>query len=82
MGYIARPVRQRVDFHPWLRPLASTTTHKLLTRLFLSNKGNPLIAKAEGMLRFYLEGKRSLKEQDWPENLVSCKTELLNSLVG
>jgi len=53
-----------------------------LTRLFLSDKGNPLIAKAEGMLRFYLEGKLSLEEQNWPENLGSCKTELLNSLVG
>ena len=82
MGYIARPVRQRVDFHPWLRPLATTTTHQLLTRLFLRDKGNPLIAKAEGMLRFYLEGKLSLEEQNWPENLGSCKTELLNSLVG
>jgi hypothetical protein len=73
-------VRQRVDFHPWLRTFATPTTHKLWTRLFEGDKGNPLIAKAEGMLRFYLEGKLSLEEQNWPEGLASCKKELLNSL--
>jgi len=82
MGYVAKPVRQRVDFHPWLRPIATTTTHKLLTHFLRKDTGNPLIAKAEGMLRFYLEGKLSIDEQNWPENLASCKKELLNSLVG
>lgn len=82
MGYIAKPVRQRVDFHPWLRAFATPTTYKLLTHLFDGDRGNPMIAKAEGMLRFYLEGKRSLEEQNWPEGLVSCKKELLNSQAG
>lgn len=82
MGYIAKPVRQRVEFHPWIKPLATTSLHHLFTHLLGPANGNPLIAKAEGMLRFYLEGKRSLEEQNWPDNLSSCRKELLNSLAG
>jgi hypothetical protein len=73
MGFVARPVRQRVDFHPWLRPLATTTTHKLFSHLLQRDSGNPVIAKTEGMLRFYLEGKQCLTSQDWPECLMPCK---------
>lgn len=82
MGYIAKPVRQRVDFHPWLRPFATTATHNLLTHLLQRDQGNPFLAKAEGTLRFYLEGKIPLRDQNWPEGLASCKKELLNSLAG
>jgi len=64
MGYMAKPVRQRVDFHPWFKPFATRTTHKFLTHLCQRDHGNPFLAKAEGMLRFYLEGKRSLEEQN------------------
>jgi hypothetical protein len=82
MGLIARPVRQRVDFHPWLRPLASSTTHKLFSHLLQRNNGNPLIAKAEGMLRFYLDGNQPLTQQHWPECISLCKEKLPHSLGG
>jgi hypothetical protein len=82
MGLIARPVRQRVDFHPWLRPLATPTTHKLFSHLLERDSGNPMIAKTEGMLRFYLEGKQPLTYQHWPECLAPRKDEMLSTARG
>jgi len=82
MGYMAKPVRQRVVFHPWLGLFANNLSHSIVQRLLNQNEGNPKLSKAEGILRFYLEGSLPLEEQNWPECLVPCKEELLNSLVG
>jgi hypothetical protein len=82
MGLVARPVRQRVDFHPWVRPLAMPVTHKLFSHLLQRDNGNPVIAKTEGMLRFYLEGKQPLVNQHWPECLMPCKEKLPSSTGG
>jgi hypothetical protein len=79
MGLIPKPVRQHVDFHPWLRPLATPTMHRIFVHLLQRDHGNPLIAKAEGMLRFYIEGKRSIMDQHWPDCLAPCKEETLAS---
>lgn len=79
MGLIPKAVRQRVEIHPWLKPLALPGSHSLLTHLLERDKGNPLIAKAEGMLRFYLDGKQHLALQNWPECLVPQREEILNS---
>jgi hypothetical protein len=79
MGYIAKPVRQRVVFHPWFEPLANNLTHTVIVRLLRRNPGNYILAKVEGMLRFHLQGKRPLKEQDWPEFLVDRKIELFDA---
>ena len=69
MGYRAKPVRQRVCFHPLLQPFAGQFPHIVIGRLRDQFKTNRLLAKAEGMLRFYHQGLRPLEEQDWPENL-------------
>jgi hypothetical protein len=69
MGFHARPVRQRVVFHPWLQPLAGTWSQRAANRLLQRDPGSAFLAKAEGMLRFYLQGKRPLSEQPWPECL-------------
>jgi hypothetical protein len=82
MGLIPRPVRQRVDFHPWTRPFATPGAHNLLNRLLQRDEGSPLIAKTEGMLRFHLEGKQGLEHQNWPECLLPCKEDVLNSVGG
>src|SRR5690349_5228496 len=82
MGLTPRPVRQRVDFHPWLRPLATTTTHKLFTGLLQHDSGNPVLAKTEGMLRFYIDGKQPLMHQHWPECLMPCHEELPKATGG
>jgi hypothetical protein len=77
MGYVARPVRQRVVFHPALRPLFNPLSHRLVRKLAGANGGNPTLAKVEGMLRFYLQGRLPLEQQQWPENLLDQKARLL-----
>lgn len=77
MGSIPVAVRQRVDFHPLLQPFATTGVHKLVNRLHQHDPGNPILAKAEGMLRFHVEGKKPLQRQSWPECLSSLLQYML-----
>jgi hypothetical protein len=63
MGYSAKPVRQRVVFHPSLSPLFNPVTHAVVKAAKVFRPGSTVLAKAEGMLRFYLEGKKPLSEQ-------------------
>jgi hypothetical protein len=66
MGYVARPVRQRVLFHPWLRPVVNRASHAALRYLRQLRPASPTLAKAEGVWRFYLDGQRPLHQQPWP----------------
>jgi hypothetical protein len=77
MGCTAKPVRQRVVFHPWIRPAVNNLTHKIVSQILQRNQGSRLLAKAEGMLRFYLQGKRPPEQQDLPECLVDRKKEFV-----
>jgi hypothetical protein len=76
MGCTAKPVRQRIVFHPCFRPLVNSLAHRLVSRLLRQNQGNRVLAKAEGMFRFYLQGKRPLEEQDLPDCLSDCRDRL------
>lgn len=69
MGLIPVKVRQCVEFHPMMRPFATDKLHHLLRTIQVRNRSNTTLAKAEGMLRFYLEGNKTLAEQNWPECL-------------
>ena len=73
MGLEFKAVRQIVEFHPLASPFATPVvyswTHKLLQR----DPSNPFLAKAEGMLHFYLEGQRCISEQTWPESVANQK---------
>lgn len=73
MGFESKAVRQRVDFHPFISPFATPTVHAWLQKLMQRDPSNPLLAKAEGMVRFHLQGKYPLAEQAWPECLTSQK---------
>jgi hypothetical protein len=73
MGFESRPVRQCVDFHPFLNPLANPTVHAWTRTLLRRDPSNPLLAKAEGMLRFHVEGKAPLEKQTWPECVADQK---------
>lgn len=75
MGYTAKPVRQRVVFHPWLSPLFNSASHATVRQLRRWQPENPTLAKTEGMMRFYLEGRRPLSEQTWPEVLAEHTAE-------
>jgi hypothetical protein len=79
MGYTPRPVRQRVVFHPWLAPVFNQASHVVLKRMLGKYPDRPSLAKAEGMLRFYLEGRRPISEQDWPDVLTPPDQELLGT---
>jgi hypothetical protein len=76
MGFEPKAVRQRVDFHPFLNPFASPAVHAWTRRLLQRDPSNPRLAKAEGMLRFHVEGKRNLAEQTWSECLSMQKDAL------
>ena len=71
MGLEPRAVRQCVDFHPLLNPFATPTLHSWTRNLLRRDPSNPTLAKAEGMLRFHVEGKRAIAEQACPNCLKS-----------
>ena len=75
MGYTAKPVRQRVVFNPLLSPLFNSATHAALRQFRRWLPENPTLAKSEGLIRFYLEGKRALDQQRWPEALITHPTK-------
>jgi hypothetical protein len=76
MSFAARPVRQRVVFHPWLEPFANASLQRVLARLLIRFPGNPVLSKAEGMVRFRLQGKRPLETQEWPACLAEQRALL------
>jgi hypothetical protein len=80
MGYKAKPVRQRVVFNPGLSFLFNPLSHKLIKSILHAFPGNPKLAKAEGMMRFYIEGKKPLNKQVWPEILVEQREAILSTL--
>jgi len=82
MGYVAKPVRQRVVFHPWIKPCINRVSHALVRNLLKLTPGNPTLAKAEGMMRFYLEGLRPLEEQNCPEILRKLDWKKISRTTG
>ena len=69
MGFQPTPVRQCVDFHPLLKPVANERVHYWTRSLLQRRPSNPTLAKAEGMLRFHVEGRQALPKQPWPKCL-------------
>lgn len=78
-GLVARPVRQRVEFHPWFDNFITPTMPQIFANLLHHANASPSIAKAEGMLRFYLEGQRPFMCQHWPECLLSDQEDRINT---
>lgn len=79
MGYSPKPVRQRVVFHPFLRPLVNRSIHTILQRLNQNIPGHRLLAKAEGMVRFYLEGFKPIRDQQWPACLEGIRHRIVTT---
>jgi hypothetical protein len=73
MGFNAKAVRQRVVFNPLVEPFITNSTHKIVKTLFKRYPEKTSLAKAEGMIRFYLYGKLPLDQQVWPDCLVQSK---------
>jgi hypothetical protein len=66
MGYTPRPVRQRVALHPWASRILGPAAHRVISGVLRRRPGSRLLGKAEGMLRFHLEGKLPAERQRWP----------------
>ena len=81
MGYKAKPVRQKVLFNPKLSFALNPISHQLIKFILHRFRGNSSIAKAEGMVRFYLEGKKPLEQQMWPEILVDQRDAILSGSI-
>lgn len=77
MGYTATPVRQRVVFHPLLKPVVNRFSHSILRKLPPKLMEIRVLAKAEGLFRFYLDGNLNLDKQVWPECLEGGKEALI-----
>lgn len=80
MNFIAKPVRQRVIFHPAAALFANRFSNDLVGRLRRVYQKNHLLAKAGGMLKFYLQGKQPLEHQIWPPVLEPQKEAILRDL--
>lgn len=76
MGYQLKPVRQRIEVHPWLAPGFNLATHAAIKALHRRYPQNTLFSKTEGLLRFYLDGQRPLDQQSWPELLLPQREAL------
>jgi hypothetical protein len=66
MGYVAKPVRQRVVFHPWCSPFVNRPTVTVLRAVLALRPSSGIIRKGEGMVRFFVDGKRPLEQQELP----------------
>lgn len=73
MGFTAKAVRQRVVFNPLLEPFITNLTQKGVIALSKYFPKKASLAKVEGMVSFYLQGKLPLEHQDWPECLHHIK---------
>ena len=60
MGYEARPISQRVEFHPYLKPLVNAVTHWVSKQFTITFPQNYCVAKTEGLLRVCL-AERNLR---------------------
>jgi len=76
MGLQKRLVRQCVEFNPLLRPFARPMVHDWARNLLQRDPSGRILAKAEGMLRFHLEGRKPIAEQAWPDRLQPERSQL------
>jgi hypothetical protein len=77
MSFIPQPVRQRVVFHPFIRPWISSRLYSLVCYLKNRDQRNTKLPKIEGMLRFYIEGEKPIIQQTCPECLKAYQNQLL-----
>lgn len=77
MNFSPIPVRQRVVFHPLLAPLSNRFTHRAVQLFHNRIPGSYALSKAEGMLRFNVQGKLPAVQQGWPDCLEKHRPSLL-----
>ena len=80
MNFRAKPVRQRVVFHPLISLFANNVSFKLVDALQKKNQKSHTFAKAKGMLKFHLQGKLPLDKQTWPLQLEPERESILQNI--
>jgi hypothetical protein len=80
LGYTAKPVRQRVMFHPLVAPLVGAGSFLFLDRMAGLFPQSEFFQKAKGLTRFYFNGKLPLVRQQFPEILESDRDALCRRL--
>ena len=73
MGFKAKVIRQRVVFNPIINPFITKSTHRVILNLLERFPENEYFAKVEGMIRFYLQGRLPITEQNWPKCLTQSR---------
>ena len=81
MGFTPKPVRQRIAFHPILKPFTTSEIHKVISSRLQKDPNNVFLAKMEGLMRFYLHGKIPLDAQEWPTCLADYKEKYISSTI-
>jgi hypothetical protein len=69
MGLESKVVCQHVALHPFIKPFISRPVYYLTDRLHTFYPSSNILAKTEGILRFYMEGRNPVKEQNLPDFL-------------
>ena len=78
MNYFPKPVRQKVIIHPLMEPFFNSLSYSFVKWLKRRKPKSPKLSKAEGIIRFFIEGQRPLNEQTWPPQLERRREELIN----
>jgi hypothetical protein len=81
MGYRAALVKQRAAFHPRVAHLVNQHLMELLRGIHNLSPSSPVLAKAEGMVRMHIDGKRPIGEQQLPVALKHVPVELLEQFL-
>jgi hypothetical protein len=79
MGFHAKAVRQRVVFTRFLEPFVTNSTHRVVNGLVKRFPEKGSLAKLEGMMRFYLDGKLRSDKQEWPDCLAQTKPSYIEA---
>lgn len=69
MGLESKVICQHVAIHPFIRPFIARPVHSLADKLHKSYPSSNILAKSEGILRFYLEGRNPVRQQNVPDCL-------------
>lgn len=64
MGLVPKPVRQQIYFNPLVRPMVGAGSYSLVKKVQHARPDSLFWAKAEGIFRFYLEGKKTAAGAD------------------
>lgn len=76
MGFVPDYIKQQIFFNPIIRPFIGKNSYRIVNKFHEIMPDRPFWAKAEGTLRFFIEGNQKPEEQKLPE-IISPDCEFL-----